>query len=439
MTNGSSPSIHSVHSNHSYNSNSISDNIPSLDNSASFGPELSAHSNFSDYSTSNRSQESISQSHSYNNGGAMSHSHSPQDSENSFIAPLPNNIHNGHNQQNGRSSSKHRPKAPMQVYSPMVRKNKLEKMRTPKISSNFSPNNSNSNIPTNTNVNLRVSISSLRLDALPDDNDNNNNNKSMSPLSPLSEISSLKDEDEEEDENYGVIIPPDTPTRNRAYNLFEQEIEKQKNKINEKPAFTIQVSNEIDGKTDDEDPGESDIPTTNHQMSDWIAASAFCVDPTLDPKKHLKNRLNKNPIKNIRTRSATFIGKTNNDFIGPLSPNQYNKKANALPPSTTSPAFGARLNRADSLSDRFNRFKGVQMNDGNIVLSQQDTHIQLDPDQLMKQFQKGFPDFQDLHQRFALEFCNKIFNGHLKSYQRAFMPITPKHLGLMDFGDKRDS
>ena len=349
------------------------------------------------------------------------------------------NNHYGHHQQNGHSQpSKHRPKAPMQVYAPMMRKSKLEKMLTPKLSSNFSANNSNFNISNKSKVNLNATISSLKLDALPDDDDNNKS--PLSPLSPLSELSTLKNGDEVEDDT--VFMSPDTPTRSRANDLFEQEIEKQKkkkkdSKIDKMPTFTIQVSNGIDRKTDDEDPGVSDIPTGDQQLSDWIAASAFCVDPTLDPKRHLKNRLNKNPIKNIRTRSATFIGKTNNDGIGALSDNQYNKKPARLPPSTTSPAFGARVGRADSLADRFNRFKGVQMNDGNIVFSHQDMHTQLDPDQLMKQFQKGFPDFQDLHQRFALEFCNKIFDGHLKSYQRAFMPITPKHLGLMYFGDKK--
>merc|ERR1712228_1164384 len=74
------------------------------------------------------------------------------------------------------------------------------------------------------------------------------------------------------------------------------------------------------------------------------------------------------------------------------------------------------------------------MNDGHIMLKKTDTHCQLDPKQLMKQFKnEGFPDFEHLHQRFAQEFANKIFDGHLKSYQRAFMPVTPQDLGLMDF------
>lgn len=143
---------------------------------------------------------------------------------------------------------------------------------------------------------------------------------------------------------------------------------------------------------------------------------------------------------------ATWIGNANNSLPsdGLNSPQTGNhiksrsSPASGLSPSFTSPAvepLNGRKHRTDSLKVASDRFKGVQMNDGQILLKQSDAmkHSELDGKQLMKQFQRGFPDFEHLHQRFAHELANKIFDGHLKSYQRAFMPVTPQHLGLVHF------
>ena len=51
----------------------------------------------------------------------------------------------------------------------------------------------------------------------------------------------------------------------------------------------------------------------------------------------------------------------------------------------------------------------------------------------------GVPDFEGLHQKLWQQMANQLFLGQLKSYQRAFIAMTPDQVGLIDVGNIRSS
>jgi hypothetical protein len=51
----------------------------------------------------------------------------------------------------------------------------------------------------------------------------------------------------------------------------------------------------------------------------------------------------------------------------------------------------------------------------------------------------GVVAFEALHRQFALQLTKRIFDGQLKSFQRALLPITPQSIGLAESTQIRQS
>eukprot|EP01083_Nonionella_stella_P212766 767996_1 len=265
-------------------------------------------------------------------------------------------------------------------------RNKLEKMKVNTLKShNISPIN-NEIIPTNVivsprgNNNNTISLNTaVVLDPISDNDSENSIHINNTPLSPLSQLGPLQDKENEDDDDDDDGICTISPTRMRSNNMFTIKVSDaaSDNEIEIDEKYNYNKSS-ID--SDDDDIGHSDIPMA---LPEWLSASEYLLcDPTLDPKRNLKNKLNKNPVKNIRARGATWIGKTSDNkhglkrYVVPLKSNKKNGKIKKLPtiglsPSTTTTAFGSLMkDRTDSLADRF---KGVQLKDGHIVLNTKET------------------------------------------------------------------
>lgn len=182
------------------------------------------------------------------------------------------------------------------------------------------------------------------------------------------------------------------------------------------------------GSEDETEEKESPLHIPDLPPSLDILNSEFLLqDPTLDPQRQLPPRAITipNPMEipsSTRRRSviqelkeqprrATWIGRavlTNNG-----------SEPNLVTPPIQKKGFDA--------------LEGVDENHGfKCAVDEMQRTLQLHQGLVSKGFAR-FPTFEALHQTFAQNLANDVFGGELKSYQkRAFAPIAPKEVGLVD-------